>query len=189
MLKQNKNPIIAYAKKPLVLAVTAVVIVGIIVWATHHSTTPASTKVAAPTASSSAVKSSSSTAVTKKPSATNGVNQGGATDKNGQAPAITSNPSQWTSSASGQITLQQPLNNSTFKSGDYMSGTAKVSQVQYRLIDNSVGVIAQGSLGVVGGKFSGIISFQSHSNTGQLDVFSYNSMGAEVNELKVNLNF
>ena len=80
--------------------------------------------------------------------------------------------------------------NSTFKPGGIISGTAKVSKVWYRLVDNNAGVIAQGQpLNVVGGKFSGKLNFHAYGNSGHLDVYSFNASGAEVNEVRVTLHF
>lgn len=118
-----------------------------------------------------------------------GVNQTAASDTNGQSSATTS-PSQWATSASGLITLKSPVANSTFKSGGTISGTAKVSKVWYRLVDDSSGVISQGQpLSVVNGKFSGTLGFHAYGSSGHLDIFSYSSSGAEVNEINVPLKF
>lgn len=118
-----------------------------------------------------------------------GVRQSAATDTNGQSSASTS-PSQWSTSASGLITLKSPVANSTFKSGGIISGTAKVSKVWYRLVDDNAGVIAQGQpLNVVSGSFSGKLNFHAYGSSGHLDVYSFNANGAEVNEVRVALHF
>jgi hypothetical protein len=118
-----------------------------------------------------------------------GVRQTAANDTNGQSPANTL-PGQWATSASGLITLRSPVANSTFKSGGIISGTAKVSKVWYRLVDDNAGVISQGApLNVVGGKFSATLNFHAYGKTGKLDVFSFNSNGAETNEVSVPLRF
>lgn len=116
------------------------------------------------------------------------VAQGGATDNKGSGATSTS-PSDWASSSSGKITLQQPTAGSTLRSGDTLSGTAKVDTVQYRLVDDSVGVLAQGSLSVVNGKFSGVLNFTPHSSSGKLDIFSYSNgpYSSEVNNIEVSL--
>jgi hypothetical protein len=153
-------------------------------------------------ASSSQKYNKDDTAVAKKssggtqqpgggPSSTTGqgVRQSAANDTNGQSAANTS-PSQWATSASGLITLKSPVANSTFKSGGTISGTAKVSKVWYRLVDDNSGVISQGApLNVVNGKFSATLRFHAYGKTGHLDVFSFNSNGAEANEVSVKVNF
>jgi hypothetical protein len=138
-------------------------------------------------------KSSSSKNASKNDSknatVSNDANQGTAKDQNGQAAANTS-PSQWATSASQVITVKQPVAQATFKPGDTLSGTASgVSQVQYRLIDDNVGVVAQGFLNVVNGNFAGVMQFSPHGSTGRLDVFSTNTSGAEINEVQVPVKF
>ncbi len=113
---------------------------------------------------------------------------GGPTDSNGQATANT-NSSQWITSSSGNITVEQPLANASIHSGTTLSGTAKVNAVNYRLIDASVGVISEGTLNVVNGKFSGNLNFTPHSSGGRLDVFSTAPNGAELNEIEIAVNF
>lgn len=112
----------------------------------------------------------------------------GSTDTNGQAAANT-NSSQWITSASGNITVEQPIANAAIQSGNTLSGTAKVSSVNYRLVDNSVGVISEGTLSVVNGKFSGNLNFTPHSSGGRLDVFSTAPNGAELNEIEIAISF
>jgi hypothetical protein len=98
--------------------------------------------------------------------------------------------SQWTSSSSGDITLQQPVANSVIQSGSTISGTANVSTVQYILSDSTVGLIDQGTLNVDNGKFSGILQFKSHSTTGTLEVYYPNpSNGAEDDVITIGVNY
>ena len=118
--------------------------------------------------------------------------QGGAVDKQGNTTATTqtTEPSQWTVSTSKQITLQQPINGATLKSGDTIRGIADVNTVDYRLSDDSVGVISQGTLNVINSKFSGILQFQAHAATGELQIFSTNPQsGAEINHADINIKF
>lgn len=126
----------------------------------------------------------------KTPVASSGVDKGTAVDNQGQATTpVTTNPGQWAISNSGQLTLKQPVAQATLKSGDDLSGSAKVSRVQYRLKDNQVGVIAQGFLNVINGNFSGTLQFTSHASSGRLDVFSSDPTGVEINEVQVPVNF
>jgi len=139
-----------------------------------------STPATAPTQSS--VPSSTTT-----PSTTN---NGGATDNNGQTTGTLPPSSQWSSSSNGDITLQQPTNASTIKSGDTISGIANTSTVSFILKDNQVGVIAQGNLDVVNGKFSGTLQFTSHGSTGSLEVYYSNPQsGAEEDTININVNY
>ena len=115
---------------------------------------------------------------------------GGVVDKNGQTSGSLPPSSQWVSSTSGNITLQQPSPNTTVKSGDTLGGLAKVSSVQFILTDNSVGLIAQGNLSVVNGKFSGTLQFTPHAGSGKLEVYHPNpANGAEEDIITIDVNF
>ena len=147
-----------------------------------------------PTSGTNSVKSSlpptSSSAPEKQPATSSpSVGQGSATDNQGQVSTPPTNSQQWTVSQSGVITVKQPVANAAFKSGDTVSGSASVSQVQYRLIDNQIGVLAQGALTVVNGSFSGTMQFKSVASTGRLDIFSLSDSGVETNEVEIPVNF
>lgn len=115
---------------------------------------------------------------------------GGVTDNNGQTSQSLPPSSEWVSSNSGNVTLQLPSPDSTVKSGDSLTGLAKVSNVQFILTDNSVGMIAQGSLKVVNGKFSGTLQFTPHSGNGKLEVYYPNpNNGAEQDIVEINVKF
>ena len=113
-----------------------------------------------------------------------------ATDNGGSAPnSASTNSSQWVTSTSGVITVKQPVANILLKPGDSLYGSAKVSQIQYRLIDSQVGVLAQGPLNVAGGNFSATLHFRPVAASGRLDVFSFDTQGAEVNEVQIPVRF
>lgn len=174
------------------MIVLLVLVAGGFYW-WHFVRTPASKVVTkAGNFSSNTKPSNSANNPTAKKQPTGNSNIGrtisGATDTNGQSGTAT-NSSQWITSTSGNITVEQPIANATFASGDTLSGTAKVSSVNFRLIDNSVGVISEGSLNVVNGKFSGKINFTPHSSGGQLDVFSTDANGAEINEIQIAIKY
>jgi hypothetical protein len=112
--------------------------------------------------------------------------QGGATDNKGQAPTSSGSSQSSITSPSGDITLEQPTTNQLVSDGATIFGQAKVQTVQFRVIDNSSGVIAQGSLDVVNGSFSGTLHFKAYSTTGELNVFSIDPQtGAEINEISL----
>ena len=84
------------------------------------------------------------------------------------------------SSGSGNITVTSPSQNSTFNSGDSLRGHAKVDRVHYRLIDNAVGVVVEGSSRVNSdGQFSAKFDFDSPGNKGRIDVFTVDENGIE----------
>jgi hypothetical protein len=116
--------------------------------------------------------------------------QGGVTDNNGQVTGSLPPASQWKSSTSGKITLQQPTAGSTVSSGATLSGLAQVDTVQFILKDNAVGQIAQGTLNVVNGKFSGTLQFTPHAKTGELELYYPNpNNGAEEDIVNIDVNF
>lgn len=126
-----------------------------------------------------------------KSTSTNTLAQGGVTQQT-NAPTTSSLPpsSDWVTSTSGNITLQQPSPNASIQSGSTISGLAKVSSVQFILTDSKVGLIAQGTLSVINGKFSGIMHFTPHSPTGKLQVFYSNpNNGAEEDVINLNVNY
>ncbi len=171
------------------LAVLAIVLIAALEFTDtthlfHKAIPPAKVIVAAGTKPAGQDKPKQSSGLTeKKLTSGNGINQGTATDNQGGASATPE--SQWLVAKSGDITLKQPAANATLKDGAVISGSAKVSQVQYRLIDDQVGLLAQGSLKAVNGNFSGTLHFQPHSSGGRLDIFSYDASDAEINEIQV----
>jgi len=117
--------------------------------------------------------------------------EGTGVDKNGQTPTskVPTDPSNWSTSENGLITLKLPGNNAILKSGFVIYGSAKVNPVEYRLIDDAVGVISQGPINVLGGNFSASITFTAHTNSGRLDIFNTQSNGKEINELQIPVRF
>ncbi len=90
-------------------------------------------------------------------------------------------------SDSGNISVTSPQPNDQLSSGDRLTGNASVSQVQYRLIDNNMGVIASGSLSVTDGQFSGRFEFNSQGSEGRLDIFSYDEDGIERDQVEIDV--
>jgi|SRR5665213_2534132 len=180
-------------KSLLLVVVVAVLIVGVLeATNTTHFFHSKHTAYTAPS-NSQAIKQ-----LPPQPAANNGekksapsstINQGTATDNHG-AGTVTTPSSEWVTSTSGLLTVQQPTPNSTIKTGVALSGTAKLDQVQYRLTDDQVGVISQGTLSVVNGKFSGSINFHAYASSGRLDVFSSDpNNGREINEVQLPVGF
>lgn len=171
--------------------ITLAVLAGLGLWL-WRSNRNASQPPAAISQSSSGITSQNQTGDNSGKSSvsqnSSSVAQGGAVDNKGESVASTPS-SKWTAASSGNITLHSPTSGTKVKSGDLVSGTAKVSVVQYRLVDNQAGVLAMGQLSVVNGKFSGSLQFRPYSSAGRLDVFSYNAGGAEINSLEVNVKF
>lgn len=188
---KNKTKNSGYKKWLIVLAVLVIFIGGGLYWRLRvykpasQVITTAGSIPKSPTTSSS---STTSPPPKKQPTSNTGRTIGGGTDTQGSSTATT-NKSQWITSKSGTITVEQPIANATLHSGDILSGTAKVDTVNFRLIDDSVGVIADGTLQVVDGKFSGKLGFTPHASTGRLDIFSTDSQGVEQNEIEIGVKY
>jgi hypothetical protein len=168
--------------KRQIISITLVVVAlaaFVYVWHRHN------TKPVAKTTSKQASAQSNFTSGNAHENSTNtGVTQGSATDNKGDASATQGETG--TSSASGVVTVVSPAKNGMLTSGDVIRGTAAgARQVQYRLIDDNVGVVAQGGLDVVNGTFSGKLQFKAHASTGRLDVYTLNEQGQETNEVQL----
>lgn len=93
------------------------------------------------------------------------------------------------SSVTGEITVHSPQKDGYISSGDLLSGTSKLSEVSYRIIDSVSGVIASGKLGVVKGKFSGTINFSSSASEGRIDIFGTKTDGSEYSNIEIPIKF
>ncbi len=96
---------------------------------------------------------------------------------------------QWTISKTGQITVYTPVNNQLLSSGSALSGESTLPTVSYRVIDNVSGVINEGQLIVVNGKFSGSINFLTSASEGRLDIYSSNEDGIEFSNIEIPVRF
>lgn len=178
---------------PYILAFVVVLILVLAALYATHIINPfhRSPVVSTPTAPLTQLPTKSTKTNSNQPPISAGqIDQQGDVDKNGQAPSsVSSDQSKWTVSQSGLITVKTPSIGSTLKPGDEVYGSAQVGQVQYRLIDNQVGVISQGFIKVVNGNFGAAINFKPYSSSGRLDVFSTDQTGKELNEVQITVNF
>lgn len=108
------------------------------------------------------------------------------TDTGGVASSNTNNPR---NSNSGEITLYLPIDNTLIKSGQEIAGISTLSTIHYRLIDSDSGVIANGTLSVVSGRFSGQLTFVTKAKEGRLDIFATRSDASEYSVIEVPLRF
>lgn len=97
--------------------------------------------------------------------------------------------SQWTRSKDSLLTVYTPTTNNTVKKGDTISGKTNLSSVSFRLIDDITGVIAQGSLSVVEGRFSGTLDFATTATNGRLDLYHSAADGVESSNVEIPINF
>lgn len=109
-------------------------------------------------------------------------------DRNGLiAPDVDmSNP---TTSATGEISVFKPGTNTTISDGAVLAGQSTLSKIAYRLIDSVSGVIANGELNVVDGKFSGIIKFTTAASEGRIDIFGTKSDLSEFSNIEIPVRF
>lgn len=92
-------------------------------------------------------------------------------------------------STSGSISVYDPVPNQVLKSGDRLYGTATVDTVWYRLIDDKIGMITQGSMPVKDGRFSGVFTFTSDGADGRLDIFYMTDDGREADNIEIKVKF
>lgn len=92
-------------------------------------------------------------------------------------------------SETGAISVVTPKNNQLVKPGDRLAGLSKLDRVYFRLIDDKIGVLTQGSLKVVDGKFSGIFEFQTDAAQGRLDIFNIIDGGVEADVIEIDITF
>lgn len=125
-----------------------------------------------------------------RPISTNNSDKGSAavTDSQGQQTAST-DKSQWSTSKTGEITVYSPAKDKLLTKGDTVSGTSTLSIVYYRVLDDVSGMISQGQLSVVGGKFSGSVSFNTKAATGRLDFYGADDSGKEFGNVEIPVRF
>lgn len=108
-------------------------------------------------------------------------------DTNGQNVVENNNPAL---SSTKAITLSSPTDGAKIVNGSVVSGMATVGVVYYRIKDDIRGVIGQGTLSVIDGKYSGVLAVSSSGAEGTFEVYSLNaSTGAEENNIKIKVTF
>lgn len=109
-------------------------------------------------------------------------------DTGGNIPTVPSQD-QWSTSSDGLITAYSPAKNSMLISGSSVSGASNHAKVSFRLIDDVSGVIAQGTLSVANGKFSGSFKFTTIGTNGRLDLFTATADGVESSNIEIPVRF
>jgi len=97
--------------------------------------------------------------------------------------------SEWSSSSDNAVTVYSPAQNSILSSGNTLSGKSTAETISFRLIDSVSGVIAQGKISVVSGKFSGIFDYSTTATEGRLDVFIADANGIESSIVEIPVRF
>jgi cytoskeletal protein RodZ len=114
--------------------------------------------------------------------------EGTATDQSGAIQAIPPE-NQWSKSNDGVISVYSPTKNQIVQNGQIVSGASTTSTVSFRLIDDVSGVIIQGSLNVVEGRFSGSLNFNTAGTNGRLDIFNSATDGTESSNIEIPVRF
>lgn len=85
------------------------------------------------------------------------------------------------------IIIDAPVVNSTVTGGSKLEGSTPqgISKVLYRLQSDDRGLIGQGELNVVGGRFSGSLVATGVSDSGYIEVFILDTNGREQKHTKV----
>lgn len=180
----------AKINKKVVLGLLVVVLVALAGWLIYrHNQQPTVSKQTAPITALPAHAAANNGEKKSDAASGDGSRDGTVTDNKGIVSDSLPSSDKWTTSSSGQITVKTPTSGATLTSGAALIGTSKVGQVQYRLIDDQVGVISQGFISVVNNTFSGSLKFQSHSSTGRLDVFNSDENGKELNEVQIPVKY
>lgn len=92
-------------------------------------------------------------------------------------------------SSTGEITVYSPQLNARLTSGYEISGLSSLETVHFRLGDDASGQIANGLIKVVNGKFSGNITFNANSSSGQLDLFGVKNDGVEYSNVEIPIEY
>ena len=170
----------------IMLIIVALVIAGSIFWYSQaHKAKRAET-----TSKSETAQSDYSDGRDRPTNIPTGGAQGGAKDNNGKPPSGTNEPVPTKTSPNGVITVNGITDNALIKSGDSLYGmTTAPGPINFRIIDQQSGVIAQGQLNVVNGSFSGKLEFTARSNSGRLDLYTTDAMGSEANNMEIPVRF
>jgi len=117
------------------------------------------------------------------------INEGTITDNNGSTVTPPAENTWVRSSDGSSVIVYSPINNQVLQTGQILSGASTATRVNFRLIDNISGVIAQGTLSVVNGKFSGVSSFKTVASDGRVDIFTSDDQGVESNNVSIPVRF
>lgn len=197
IMRKNNRTIKARGKKTRqrywLVGISVVIFAAAVIWLWHRHSNSVTGAVSGsggtPQSPAQSVENHESAPSSKNSSSqsSSSASQGGARDNSGDVSSVPPS-SQWTTSSSGNITLYSPAAGGSLKNGSEISGSAKVGTIRYRLIDDKTGQLAQGSLSVVNGKFSGSLQFRPDSSSGKLDIFSYTASYAEINRIEIKVN-
>ena len=180
----RKTPIVVIA----ILVIVAVV-AGIYISKRNDKNAESIDTAAKTTSTAASAQENYNSGSDRTPSTTNS-NDGAATvtDTNGNQ-ATSADKSQWTVSKSGEITVYSPIKDQILSNGATLSGASSLPVIYYRIIDNISGMITQGQLNVVNGKYSGTVNFTTKATEGRLDIYGADDSGKEFSNVEVAIRF
>lgn len=115
---------------------------------------------------------------------------GGVVDNNSSNTTTPTTPAPQPQASSAAITLSSPTEGSLVTNATTLTGMASVATVQYRFKDADGLDVATGALNVVNSKYSGSVAgLNARTVTGTLEVYNYNTNGAEENWVKINVRY
>lgn len=114
-----------------------------------------------------------------------------ATDTLGSIPTQQApSSSMWTKSKDGSsIVVMSPVSKGLVKSGDSIYGTAESDKVFYELEDDVSGIILQGEVSVVDGRFSIKLNFSTSGTNGRINIYNQVADGTESNNVSIDVRF
>ncbi|MEI7674498.1 MAG: hypothetical protein WCI60_02075 [bacterium] len=180
-------------RKTLIIIITILVIVaaaaGLYISKRNDKNTDFIDTTAKTTSSAASAQENYNSGSDRTPSTTN-PNNGTATvtDTNGNQ-TTTTDKSLWTVSKTGEITVYTPTKDQILSNGATLSGASSLPVIYYRIIDNISGMITQGQLSVVNGKFSGTVNFATKATEGRLDIYGADDSGKEFSNVEVAIRF
>lgn len=173
----------------VVLTILVILLGGYLVYAAYANLWPFTAKTATDTTSSSTIPNDNEDYVQSGGGSGQDDSQtagSGITDTEGENVKPSDSG---ISSSSKNITLYNPAKNQHIKSGDVITGKANVQTVYYRINDDINGMISNGQLKVVDGKFSGVINVNTRAKNGTFEVYSFNAEGQEVNNISIEVAY
>lgn len=188
MLKNQKTSKRKYAIIAAVLTGIAVVAFGVAYFSGVFDSSQSTKEEEAKTTSTAATAQDDFTGGDDRTPNQTTSNEGTLTDNNG---SVSSTPPQssWTVSPDNKITVFSPSKNTLIASGQEISGQSTYQKVNFRLIDDASGVIAEGNIAVVNGLFSGKLNFSSAGTNGRLDLFYSTNVSPESSNVEIPVRF
>jgi len=187
MVKRKKNNLSKY----LILGLAIAVLIsgsGYLIYKKNHKNTAGIAKDKTTSTAPSAQENFDKGGARSVATTPENKGSAGVSDSQGQQVSVADN-SQWSTSKTGEITVYSPMKDKLLINGDLVSGESTLPIVYYRVLDDVTGMIAQGQLIVVGGKFSGSINYTTSASNGRLDIYGASDSGREFGNVEIPVRF